>query len=594
MRLLLLFLAAVPLTALAQEPCATPNQWTPCDFTFELNAAEASRFPDLASAASTLQLHGEFRSPRLRTLLIPAFWDGGRKFVIRVSPTEAGEWTFRLTSNIERWQGKQGTFNVTPGLAPSFIRNVNVHHWQTVDTLQPHLWMGDTLYRAGFIPKDEFEKTVTARSAQMFNHLRVLLMGEEKDQAQAWSDGRPNPVYFQDLDRRLLFASQKGMIIELVIADHPEALTKLFPTWQKREEFMKYVVNRYAGYNITWQVVRAFEGYKDGRPITKEIGLLLNKLDPYAHPKTPGAGLTSTPLLGDQWMNFITSQNASDALGSVEHQLYQLPFVNTVGGKTDDEQRKALWNSSMNGAYPVREGGPESSAAAWKIWYDFFAGTRYWELEPYFYVDGGRAVALVRDFGDYVDAVEYVVYIEKPGALEVTVQKHGYDARWFNPRTGESVKIKDFKSERFIGEPPTMTEDWVLHISREGKKEGMLKSYKFESRLVPVQEVESQPRMVPFTIVTPSENDLSLSKDIPYSVKIKRDTRGTRSMLYVWTVEVVAEGQGFRVVGTGTEGTFRIPKDIIRNFPGVLSLRVSAINANGKIYSLDKIHKLVP
>jgi len=32
---------------------------------------------------------------------------------------------------------------------------------------------------------------------------------------------------------------------------------------------------------------------------------------------------------------------------------------------------------------------------------------RYWELEPYFELDGGRAVAL--------SGVEYLVYIEKPG-----------------------------------------------------------------------------------------------------------------------------------------------------------------------------------
>ena len=583
------FVAAA--AALAQEPCAAASQWTPCDFVFELNSFDASKYSD---PYTSVEIHAEFRSPRHKTLLIPAFWDGGKRFVIRVSPTEPGDWTFRFSSNIERWQGKEGTFNVIPGVASSFIRNVNVHHWQTVDTLQPHLWMGETMYRIGYLAKEEFERTLAARAAQKFTHLRVLLMGEEKDQSHAWSNGHPNPAYFQELDRRLLAVNQKGLVIDLVIADHPAAFSKLFSTWQQREQFMKYVMNRYAGYNLTWQVVRAFEGYADGRPITKELGLLLGKLDPYGHPKTPGAAVTSSPLLGDQWMNFITSQNASNALGSIEHELYQLPFVNSVGGSTDDAQRKALWNSTMNGAYPVRDGGPESSAGAWKIWQEFFAGTRFWELEPYFYVDGGRAVALVRVDGEDIDAVEYVVYIEKPGALEVTVNRHGYDARWFNPATGESVRIKDFKAARFIGDPPTKDHDWVLHISRESKKEGMLKSYKFESRLVPVQDLETQPRMVPFTITSPTENDLSLSKDIPFSVKIKRDTRGTRSMLYLWTAEVVAEGQGFRIVGTGAEGTFRIPKDIIKSFPGVLSLRVSALNANGKVYSIDKIHKLVP
>lgn len=574
-------------SAFAQAPCPAPSQWTPCDFVFETTASDP---PDL-------QLHAEFRSPRHKTFLIPAYWDGGNRYVIRIAPTEMGEWNYRFTSNVSRWNSKEATFTAVAGSMPSYIRNVNVHHWQTIADLQPHLWMGDTLDRIGFVGKDEFQKFVDSRADNKFSHIRGLLLGEEKDQSHTWSNGKPNVAYFQELDRRIFAINQKGLVFDLVLGDTPESFRKLLPTWQEREQFIKYVTSRYAGYNITWQVVRSFEGVYDGRPLTKEIGLLLRKHDQYEHPKTPGAALTSTPLLGDQWMNYITSTNVDNDLGSVEHQLYVLPFVNALGSKarTADEERSALWNSTMNGAYPVRLGSVDAALPQWKIWRDFFAGTRYWELEPYFYVDGGRAVALMRDFGDEKEGIEYVIYIEKPGPIEVTMVRHGYDARWFNPATGEAIKIKDFKSERFTGEPPTKDHDWVLHISREGRKEGMLKSYKFESRPVPLQEVESQPRMVPFDIVAPAENEpLSMSKDIEFSVKLKRETRGTRTMMYLWTAEVVPEGQGFRVVATGKQGTFRIPRDIIKNFPGVLSLRLSALNANGKAYSIDKIYKLVP
>ena len=37
----------------------------------------------------------------------------------------------------------------------------------------------------------------------------------------------------------------------------------------------------------------------------------------------------------------------------------------------------------------------------------FLRDTRHWELEPYFDVDGGRALAL--------EDTEYLVYVEKPG-----------------------------------------------------------------------------------------------------------------------------------------------------------------------------------
>ena len=40
-------------------------------------------------------------------------------------------------------------------------------------------------------------------------------------------------------------------------------------------------------------------------------------------------------------------------------------------------------------------------------------------------------------------------------------------------------------------------------------------------------------------------------------------------MMYLWTGEVVADGQGFRVLGTGKEGTLKMPAGIAKNFPAV-------------------------
>jgi hypothetical protein len=92
----------------------------------------------------------------------------------------------------------------------------------------------------------------------------------------------------------------------------------------------------------------------------------------------------------------------------------------------------------MNGQYP------QFGNAAW---FDFFSASRHWDLEPYFDVDGGRALAL--------ESIEYIVYVEKPsGPVEIAVEKHSYDVAWFNPLNGEFIKQKkDFKGEKFLGEP---------------------------------------------------------------------------------------------------------------------------------------------
>src|SRR5438132_11980774 len=100
-----------------------------------------------------------------------------------------------------------------------------------------------------------------------------------------------------------------------------------------------------------------------------------------------------------------------------------------------------------------------------------------------------------------------------------------------SPATGELIKQKDYKGERFTGEPPDKSHDWVLRISREGHKEGMLRSWKFESRPVPVQEVEQSPQKTPFEIASPGQVDISLSRQPYYAIKVKRDTRATRSLL---------------------------------------------------------------
>ena len=105
-----------------------------------------------------------------------------------------------------------------------------------------------------------------------------------------------------------------------------------------------------------------------------------------------------------------------------------------------------------------------------------------------------------------------MIYVEKPGPVRVTLEKHNYDGRWFNPATGQSVKLKEIKTEVFTGEPPDRSHDWVLQISREGHKASMLKSYRFVSREqdIVLQEVEGDPEKVPFDVVEPSGDTISL------------------------------------------------------------------------------------
>ena len=245
----------------------------------------------------------------------------------------------------------------------------------------------------------------------------------------------------------------------------------------------------------------------------------------------------------------------------------------------------------MNGQWPVSRIAALDSVETkvMQTWAETLLNTRYWELEPYFEIDGGRAVAL--------PGVEYLIYIDKPGPLSVMVDKHGYDVYWIDPATGVRTKAKDWKGEEFTDQPPNASHDWILHLSRDGHKAGMLKSYKFDSRgddeQAPnqLQEVDTNIAKMPFTLVSPKPDETTLvaGESVPFEIKLRRETRGTRRMLYMATGEVVLDGSGSRILGTGGSGKWVIPSDMLVGESGVLNVRIEALNAGGKLYAVDVV-----
>ena len=606
MRIALLALAAAAaLGAQEVSPCNNTPAYSTCELVFELSEAAAAKHP---APYRTVDMKVEFRSPRHRTLALPAYWDGGRRMVVRFAPTEAGDWAYRLAGNLPEFDGKTGNFTAAASPSPGFIHAENVHHWAYAERdarglYQAHLWMGASEMRFAFEDDATFRAVADARAAQKFNHLRGAIGGEGADSVYQGPDS-PDLAQFRRLDERIRYLNGKGITADLILAADGAGLTRSFPSWEQRRRFLRYIVGRYAAMHVTWQGVQYFEDSADTRALLKEAGRVLKEVDGYQHPRTTGARVTSAPLLDDGWMDFAAYGNTDDQIGAIEHQLYGVPFVNLDCGREDSGAgksvsgdvdtaalRKRLWNATMNGqsvTYANTGTGAQYAnspgAKQMTVWYDFFNDTRYWELEPYFDVDGGRALAL--------EDTEYVVYVEKPGPLELVVEKHGYDIYWVNPIDGQFTKGK-FKGDHFTGAPPDTSHDWVLHVVREGRVEGMNKSYKFESRDIALQEVESNSPKVPFAIEQPVA-DMHVRVSPPFAAKLTKETRATRSMMWLWTGEVSADGQGYRVLATGQKGVMRPLGGIAKNFPAVMHLRVYGMNANGKVYAVDRAFGLEP
>jgi hypothetical protein len=552
MLFLLALLAAAPL--FAQSTCSGTPAWSPCDLVFDLSPGEDSE---------TAELRAEFRSPHHHTYPLVAFRDSPNRLIVRFTATEPGDWEYRLSSNLRRLDGQEGRISASPGEGPGFVHPAeNLHHFQT-ENGQPHLWMAAPIDDFLRLPRGDFENVLTQRAQEKFTHVRVTI--------EPGADLR-------EAAERVRAINARGLVADLVLASIPENASA-------RRRYVWDMAGRFAAFNISWMGLPGFEKTLHGRAILKDAGQLLKQFDGYDHPRTSMAEGSSASLALDGWENVLSYGTVDANVGAVEHQLYGLPQLNTAIQSQPD-----LWNATMNGQYPASGSGPYM-----KAWLEFMSGTRFWELEPYFDVAGGRAIAL--------EGVEYIIYVEKPGPVDVTVINHGYDVAWINPATGERIKAKDYKGQRFSGEPPDRQHDWVLHISREGHKQSLLKSYKFVSRgfdepdvpVAQLQQVEVNSQKTPFDVDTPTEGSaISVSTPPLFSLKIARQTRATQSLLVEWTGEVTADSEGFRVIGTGREGTFQIPRSIVRNLPAALRVRVSILNAYGKAYELDKVYRLTP
>ena len=616
------FIGALTLPAQTVKVCSPPPLYEFCEIEIEMSAAEAAEH---SNPYMSVELRAEFRSPKGgRTKVMPGFWDGGRNFKIRFSPIDPGRWDFRIVSNLPSLSGKTGSFETGPARSPGFIQVHNLRYWRVNTRETTHYWMGDTCYSFSTIPWETFSKLVDIRSEQKFNHMRGFVLGNSDNAAKVLADPeKPLIAHFQEVDQRVDYLNQKGLIYDVILGSGANQLAELLPDRHTRERYIRYVVARYSAMNITWQGVERFEEYEDSRKFLKEINRYIDKWDPYKHPRSTAAALTSSSLLEDRWMNYVVQRSSNPALATVEYEIHAVPFVNievgvesSGGGDQSkfvdsDTMRSRIWNAAVRGQYVTFANagtwGAEGStvdlkyadsegARAMTHLYNYFAQTRYADLQPYYRVEGGSAIGLTffRFRAETPTGVEYSVYLDKPGPVELRVPKHGYSISWFNPIDGTWIdEKKEFKGERFnTPGPPDPSHDWVLYLRREGRKEAMNNSFLLAWRKIKPKKIEAGIADVPYEIQFPDTDVLTAGETFEFNATVKKTGRVTKKMQWLWIAEVAGAGIGAQVLGTTQFGSFTIPSTLTKRYPATLGVRLVGVDGLGRVFETFKPYRL--
>lgn len=593
----------LPAAAQAQDitACESAAAYDPCEIRIELSEADAADHADLYGG---VELRAEFRSPKGgRTKVMPAFWDGGRRFVVRFSPDFEGRWDFRLISNIPGLDRRTGSFQATAARTPGFIEVFNTRYFRYPLTNTPHFWLGDSLLELASLPWETFRAIADRRAEQGFTHVRALVLGLPGSAEQGFAGpAEPRVDRFRELDRRVAYLHGLGIVTDLVLAPSGDDLERLFPRRRQRDAFVRYVCARYSAYSVTWQALLAWEGHESGGALPAEIGAALARHDPYDHPRSSGAGVTAAPLLEKGgWLDYVVQNHVDPALASIEYEAHPAPFVNTGVGPCGnaDAVRKLAWTAAVRGHSVASADGcatPDAAGAGQlALLGQFFAQTRYFDLQPHYRVVGGAALALQRVpyRAERPIGIEYVVYVEEPGLVELVLPKHEYKVSWYDPATGAWFdQKKKFKGDRYRARTPDDRQDWVLYIRREGKKQDFNKSFILESKAPRIRQIEHSPNELPFEIQLPPEGELQAGSPYEFNATLVKNTIAAKRMLWLWRGEVAGSGRGSRVFGTAQSGTFAVPADLAATYPATLSLRVTGIDGAGRLFEAFRTYRL--
>lgn len=239
-------------------------------------------------------LEAEFRHGG-RTLTALGFYDGGGVFRVRIMPDAEGHWTFRTSSNVPALDGQTGEFECGP--APVGVRGPvrvrDIFHFGYADGAR-YLPIGTTGYAWTNQPEELEARTLATLAGGPFNKLRMCVFpksfryNSNEPERYPFEDKdflRPNPEFFQHLERRIGELGRLGIEADVILF-HP------YDRWGYAEmgadaddRYIRYVVARLAAFpNVWWSMANEYDLMRAKTDDDwHRLGNLVRSSDPHGH-----------------------------------------------------------------------------------------------------------------------------------------------------------------------------------------------------------------------------------------------------------------------------------------------------------------------
>lgn|GEM_PF-1314872 len=508
---------AVVFMFLAAAPAATPTtQWQ----RWEHQLTSATEY---ANPCTDVKVTVRFDGPNGQTWTALGCWDGERRFLIRgVFPT-AGAWRWQTTCSDTNNSGLHHQSGVVQVKRADSKNALMRHGYLRVSEDgrllvhadgTPFLWIGDTCWAAPVHATDEeWSRYVGNRKARGYSVLQLSI-------APHWALDhaphdlpppflsklpditRPNPAYFQRLDRMLALANDRGLVVMMCgLMETPDR----YPPPAQIAVFSRYVAARYSSFEVIFS-----PGFDS--PIRKAETLAAAGAVREAAPANlmtlhSGTGVGPEFHTAD-WLAFDMYQsghNGGDrarqsarAIGMAADILALAPRKPLINGEAIYEGelggaydvRRTAWLSFLSGAVGYTAGinevyrwtdkattmmdVPSSDMVA--LLARVLRATPWWQLEaqPARILNQPRNRAAWMAFALTTDHTVGLAYLPENAELMLNLDGLAprYEVLWINPATGESIPghVATAASEVQLTAPDAR--DWVVLLAAPGRPAG--------------------------------------------------------------------------------------------------------------------------
>ncbi|KAK8847317.1 hypothetical protein M9Y10_019905 [Tritrichomonas musculus] len=270
--------------------------------------------PSTGNPFVDVQLTAVFSGPTER-YETEGFYNGNGNYVIRLMPTEEGEWRFVTKSNVKELDQQTGSFTVTAPSANNHGRVLlkrdvfplgpmtdyhleNEYHFSYEDKTK-YLPFGTTCY-AWINQKPEIcEQTIESLKHSPFNKIRMCIFPKhytynttdpdryafEGSREKGFDFTRFNTEFYDDLEHRIQQLDDIGVQADIILL-HP------YDNWgfskMTREQdifYLKYTVSRLSHFkNIWWSLANEFDLMRE-KSIEdwEKYARVVIRYDPYGH-----------------------------------------------------------------------------------------------------------------------------------------------------------------------------------------------------------------------------------------------------------------------------------------------------------------------